>query len=200
MLVAVLGTVLLAGCGGAEGPVSGVVTGDTHGFAGAPLDQPYVVPSVPLQGTRGSVDLARDGAPVDVVFFGYSHCPDICQVVMGTLASAYAKLSPAQQRQVRVAFVTTDPRRDTTTVLRGYLRRFDPAFLGLTGSIDDIDRLAKPLHIYVKQGQRLPSGGYDVTHGTSVLAVQHGRATLVWSADVSPSALAHDLTKLLKET
>jgi len=199
LLVLLVAGALLAGCGGPSSSAT-VELQDNDGFHGTRLDQPYRALSVPLKATDGSYDLTRSDAGLDVVFFGYTHCPDICQVVMGTIASAYTRLSAADRHRVRVAFVTTDPARDDVATLKSYLSRFDPAFVGVTGPLPAIERMAKPLHTYVKQGQRLPSGGYEVTHGTSVFAVQHGRASVIWDSGTSPTGMAADMKKLLKES
>ena len=198
---------LAAGCGsqgdgGGNGVVSDVSSSDNDGYAGALLETPYRVPDVTLDDTAGQpFSLTRDTeGRLNVVFFGYTKCPDVCQVVMGTIASAYAKLDKAEQQQVQVLFVTTDPARDDSHVLRTYLDRLNPAFEGLTGPISTIDRLGKPLGVFIKKGQRLPSGGYEVSHTTSVIAVGgHDTAPLVWSATVSPSELATDIHALLKK-
>ncbi len=197
------------GCGardgsqaGGNGVVSGVSSSDHDGYAGALLTTPYDVPGVTLDDTDGKpFSMRRDTrGRLNVVFFGYTHCPDICQVVMGTIASAYAKLDPADKEQVQVLFVTTDPARDTGPVLRSYLDRLDPSFRGLTGDLGAIDRLGKPLGVFIKKGQKLPSGGYEVSHTTSVIAIgSRGTAPLVWSATVSPSELATDIRSLLKK-
>lgn len=194
----VLLVLLLSACGGTS-PSATVDLQDNDGFHGTRLDEPYQAVSVPLKATDGRYDLTKDEPGLDVVFFGYTHCPDICQVVMGTIASAYARLSAADQKRVRVAFVTTDPARDDVATLKSYLARFDPAFVGATGPLPAIDKMAKPLHTYVKQGQKLPSGGYEVTHGTSVFGVRDGRAEVVWDSQTSPTGLAADMKKLLKE-
>ena len=193
--------ILLAGCGGGDGPVATVEDlNDDHGYHGAWLDPPYTVPDVALTDTAGErYVLADDPAELTLVFFGYTNCPDVCQVVMSTISSAVTRLDPAERRQVQVAFVTTDPARDTGQVLRGYLDRFDPQFAGLTGSLTRIDALGKPLGVYIKKGQRLPSGGYEVDHTASVTAVRDGRAPLVWTQGTSPTDMAADIHRLLEE-
>ncbi len=192
---------MLAGCGssGDEGAaVTGVTVSDDDGYRGIKLDHPYALPHVSLTDTAGHpFDLARQDERT-LVFFGYTNCPDICQVVMSTLASALVKLPPSEQDRVKVAFVTTDPARDTESVLRRYLDRFNPEFVGLTGSIDRIDALGRTMGIEIKKGQKLPDGGYEVTHTTNVTAVHGGKADLVWTASTSPSDLAIDLRKVLK--
>ena len=104
------------------------------------LTEPYVVPATPLTDTDGAPYSLADSTDkrLTLVFFGYTHCPDICQVVMQTLASAMTRLDDADREQVDVVFVTTDPARDDEAALRDYLDRFDPAFIGLTGPLPTI--------------------------------------------------------------
>jgi protein SCO1/2 len=192
----------LAGCGttGEEGSaaVSGLHQADNHGYHGAYLDAPYTVPDLPLTDTAGKpYSVATATAPLKVVFFGYTHCPDICQVVMSTIASAVARLDAAQRTQVQVDFVTTDPARDTGPVLREYLDRLDPSFVGLTGSLRQVIDLAQPLKVYVAKGQKLPSGGYEVDHSTVVFGVTGNRAQLAWGQNTSPAEMAADIIRLL---
>ncbi len=197
-LLGVLAIVLTA-CGGSDGRIATVRDlDDDHGYHGAWLDRPYAVPSVTLTDTAGKdYTVAEDPAELTLVFFGYTNCPDVCQVVMSTIASAVTRLDPAERQQVQVAFVTTDPGRDTGAVLRGYLDRFDPGFVGLAGPMARVEALARPLGVFIKEGQRLPSGGYEVDHTASVTAVRGGQAPLVWTSGTSPVDLAADIHRLL---
>ncbi len=201
-LLAALLLVTLVGCGSSadsEPPVTGIKTSDNDGYRGVRLDEPYAVPALALEDTRGRpFDLARQPRRT-LVFFGYTNCPDICQVVMSTIASAMTKLSTAEREQLQVAFVTTDPARDTPTALRTYLDRYNPEFVGVTGPLERIDTLAQPMDIFIKKGRKLPSGGYEVDHSTVVIAVDDGAGDLVWTAGTSPSEMAVDLRKILKE-
>ena len=201
LLLAVLMVLVLAACGseGDDGAaVTGVSTSDDDGYHGIFLDQPYAVPDVALTDTDGRpFDLATQPRRT-LVFFGYTNCPDICQVVMSTIASAMARLSDAQRDRLQVAFVTTDPARDTGKALRTYLDRFDPGFIGVTGPLDKIDALGKPLGIYIKKGQKLPSGGYEVDHSTHVYGVVGDQARVAWQQGTSPAQLAADIIRLLK--
>jgi protein SCO1/2 len=181
---------LLGACGG----------GGDQQLTGAVLDQPYAVPDTALTDTDGAAySLAADtDKRLTLVFFGYTHCPDICQVVMATLASAVTRLDDADRDNVDVVFVTTDPERDTATVLRGYLDHIDPDFVGLTGPLADVVSVADGLHIGVEQGEKLPSGGYDITHGTSVLGIDgKDQVPIVWSQETSATQYAADIHQLL---
>jgi len=198
LAVALLG---LAGCGAEDDgvPVSGITTSDNHGYDGAYLADPYVVPDLPLTDTEGAAySLATAATPLKIVFFGYTHCPDICQVVMSTIASAVNRLDDEKRRDVEVVFVTTDPARDSGPVLRTYLDRLDPDFVGLTGDLDRIVDLAEPLKVFIAKGRKLPSGGYEVDHSTYVLGVTGDQARVVWSQATSPAAMEADIIRLLK--
>ncbi len=197
----------LSGCAGeapaSAGPVADVsVPADTDGLAGVVLPRPYRVPWVRLVSTTGApIDLATDATKrLTLVFFGYTHCPDICQAVMASIASALLRLEPSRRAEVDMVFVTTDPARDDAATLRSYLDRFDPSFSGATGRLDRIVRVATALGVPVEKGERLASGGYDVTHGTQVLGVlPGGRAPFVWSEGTDPAALADDIATILDD-
>ena len=179
---------LLSGCGGDEE------------LTGAVLSEPYVVPATPLTDTDGAPYSLSDSTDkrLTLVFFGYTSCPDICQVVMQTLASAMTRLDEADREQVDVVFVTTDPARDDEAALRAYLDRFDPTFVGLTGRLPTIIDVGKALAIAVEHGEKLPSGGYDVTHGTSVLGIDRkDEVPIVWTQGTSATEFASDVHQLL---
>ena len=191
LVASLLGLVVLAGCGSGapeEGDLSGAV-----------LTDPYVVPDTELVDTSGEpFSLAADTTErLTLVFFGYTHCPDICQIVMSTLASAMTRLDPAERDDVEVVFVTTDPARDDRRTLRTYLDRFDPGFVGLTGDLDQIAAIGLDLGIAVEKGKRLPSGGYEVTHSTHVVGIDpQDRVPIVWTEGTSAAEFAADVHTL----
>ncbi|MCW2835108.1 MAG: hypothetical protein JWN68_3061, partial [Nocardioides sp.] len=96
---------------------------------------------------------------------------------------------------------TTDPARDTPEVAADYATNFDESFIGVSGDLQTIIEVAKPLGIAVEQGDKLPSGGYDVTHGTQVVAIDaNDEGVAYWSQDVSSAQLAADIEHLLGAT
>jgi protein SCO1/2 len=189
-VLALLALVLLAGCG----------NDDPGEFHGAVLEQPYTVPTTPLTDTDGddySLATSTDKR-LTLVFFGYINCPDICGVVMSTLASAMTRLDAADRKQVDVVFVTTDPARDTEQAIRAYLDRFDPSFIGLTGDLRTISAIGRPLAVAVEKGQKLPSGGYEVVHGTHVTGIDSDdEAPVIWTQGTSAAQYADDIHQLL---
>ena len=185
----------LTGCGGEDAAASGQLHGKV-------LDPPFEVAATPLTDTSGSpYSLTEDtDKPLTLVFFGYTHCPDICQVVMANLASAMTRLDERDRERVEVVFVTTDPARDTEKVLRSYLDQLDPAFVGLTGELDTIVSVGKPLGVGITQGEKLPSGGYDVTHGTTITGIDaEDQGTVYWSEATSSADFAADIHTLLND-
>ena len=99
--------------------------------------------------------------------------------------------------QVDVVFVTTDPERDTGEVLREYLDRFDPSFIGVTGPIEEIAAVGKS--VAVGMGEQLPTGGYDVdAHTTQVTGIDRDdKAPIYWSQTTSSEQFAQDIHTLL---
>ena len=190
LLLAALLPVLLAGCSKSSA--------DT--FAGAVLHRPYHAPATELTDTAGQPFSLADSTHkrLTLVFFGYTHCPDECPTTMATLASAMLQLDAADRANVQVVFVTTDPARDTRSVLRHWLDRFDPSFVGLTGPLPTITKVATDVGVPVLKGKRLPSGGYDVSHGTQVLAVDGSNTVpVVWTLGTTAPEFAHDIHQLL---
>jgi protein SCO1/2 len=172
------------------------------GLNGTELDPPFEVSSTPLTDVDGNQFSLTEDTDKDLtlVFFGYTHCPDICQVVMSNLATAMTRLDDRDRERVDVVYVTTDPARDTKAVLDRYLSHVDPAFIGLTGELDTIVGVAKPLGVGITRGDKLPSGGYDVTHGATITGIDaDDEGTVYWSESTSSADFAADIHHLLNE-
>jgi protein SCO1/2 len=203
VVAATAGLTLLAGCASAEDdPAAGdvlVSAPDDEGpYAGLEIDQPYPLPAASLTGADGAqVRLPDDlDTPVRVFFFGYTQCPDICNTVMSDLALAVARLPAEAAADVQVVLVTSDPARDDPAALRAYLDRFDPDFTGLTGDLDTIVTVADAMGVSIEEGKRLPSGGYEVAHGTHVVGYVGDQGVVVWTAGTSAEDIGDDLVQM----
>lgn len=172
-------------------------------FTGTRLDQPFRAADIALTDTGGEpYSLVADtDRALTLVFFGYTKCPDYCPLVMNNLAAAMNRLDDADREQVDVVFVTTDPARDDRTVLREYLEDYDPGFIGLTGDLDTIIEVGDPLAIYVNDGKKLPSGGYDLGgHSTFTLGIdEDDEAVVLWNQETSSTEFAADIHSLLND-
>jgi protein SCO1/2 len=137
----------------------------------------------------------QHGRPV-VLFFGYTHCPDVCPTILANLKSALASLGP-QGTEVVVALVTVDPARDGAAELRRYVSIFNPAFRGLTGSPAALASVYRAYHVhFVKQAEA--NGDYEVSHTAFVYYVgrdRHIRSLGTWS-DPQP-VIQDDLREIL---
>jgi len=197
-LIGLGGLVLLAGCApDDDGPAADVSRGPWHGThlegGGSPL------PDVTLTDQDGnSYNLARDPAtPAVALFFGYTNCPDVCPGIMADMATAKRRLPEGLVDDVTLIVVTTDPARDTPEVLKSYLSRVDDTFIGLTGDLEAIKPAALSLGIDITEGRQLPSGGYEVDHGTYVLGFGSDRTLqVVWNG-LSAAELREDYERLV---
>jgi protein SCO1/2 len=118
---------------------------------------------------RGRTVTERDfaGRP-KLVFFGFTHCPDVCPTTLTEISARFAKIGPAADR-VQVLFITADPERDTPELMALYLQSFDPRIVGLSGTREQIDAVMKA---YGAVGKRVEtSGGYNVDHTASVYMI-----------------------------
>lgn len=141
--------------------------------------------------------LADFRGKVMVMFFGYTHCPDVCPTTLSDLAATMRALG-SDAGKVQVLFVTIDPERDTPTLLRNYVPAFNPAFLGLYGDAATTAATAKEYKVFYQKEPGKHAGDYSMDHsaGTYVYDPQ-GRLRLFFSYGQRPEAFAHDIRLLL---
>jgi protein SCO1/2 len=178
----------LAGCGGPGAQFKNVdITGADYGKDFSLTDH-----------TGRARTLADFRGKAVVMFFGYTHCPDVCPTTLAELKMVKSRLGPDGER-VQVLFVTVDPERDTQDVLAQYVPAFDPGFLGLRGDAAATARVAKDFKVFYQKvpGSKPDNYSIDHTAGSYVfdpqghlrLFVRHGNA----------ANLADDLRLLLHE-
>jgi protein SCO1/2 len=164
------GLVIRAALGGGSDDVSaGATLGGGSSFNGMLLDEPRPRPDFTLTDTDGNPFSFRDetAGTLTILFFGYANCPDICPITLATLDGA---LSMVKGVNAQVVFVTVDPQRDTPAELRSYLNRFDPGFVGLTGTPDELAAAQQAAGVTpaFDEGPN-KRGGYDVAHSSQVI-------------------------------
>ena len=178
----------LAACGPSRTTFSGTdVTGATFG-RGFDLED--------HNGVRRT--LADFRGKVVVLFFGYTHCPDVCPTTMAALAQAMKDLGE-EGRRVQVLFVTVDPQRDTREILARYVPAFDPTFLALRGDAQQTERVTKEFKILVQQNAGSSPGSYSVDHSAGTyLFDPEGRLRVYVSYGQAPEVFVHDIRALLQ--
>jgi protein SCO1 len=142
-----------------------------------------------VQGTRGRVTL---------LYFGYTHCPDQCPTTMASLAEAVRGLKPADRSAVRVVFVTTDPARDNPKRLGSWLGQFDPTFVGLTGTAQEL--VAVQEEVLGLPAETVEVGPASIGHAVGVIAYDRtGVERTTFSPAAHPSDYLAGLRRLLGE-
>jgi protein SCO1/2 len=212
---AVVATLLVAagaGCssGAAAGPkacadsvviVNGSCT--PTGLRGDPMTPPLQEPDIVMtdtHGTRYDLQAATPGKTV-LMYFGYTHCPDLCPLLMADTAAAIRQVPPAVRQQVRVVFVTVDPRRDTLPVLGKWLRKFSPHFIGLRAPIRQVIAAQKSLGLPVSHVRPHSKHGYTVQHSAELIAFtpDHESHIVYTDGPSTISDIAHDLPQIVAD-
>ena len=141
--------------------------------------------------------LADFKGKVVAVFFGYTHCPDVCPTTMADLAAIKQKLGPAGDG-LQVVFITLDPERDTNPMLQSYVPKFDPSFIALRGDADQTAKTAKEFKVFYQKvaGDAPDAYTLDHTAGTFVFD-RDGKIRLFVKYGETPDRVQADLKRLL---
>jgi protein SCO1/2 len=193
---------LISGCTAAA-PTAPTRAADPAGYAGgSSLPKPYSMPDVSLTDTSGRpYNLATTPSkPVTLMFFGYTHCPDVCIAVLSDVSLALKRLAPADQDHIQLVFITTDPARDQEKQIRRYLDRFNPDFVGLTGPMSTIKRAASEVGVDIEGKKKLPSGGYEVGHSAQVIGFSRNSGVVIWTPGTPIGELKHDFALLVERS
>ncbi|WP_291993124.1 SCO family protein [Candidatus Accumulibacter sp. ACC003] len=124
-----------------------------------------------LQGPQGPVALADYRGQVVLIYFGYTSCPDVCPTSLALVAQALSGLTEAEAKRVRAIFISLDPERDSTAVLREYAPFFHPAIVGLSGTPEEIATLAKQYGVSYRKQPANAEGQYTIDHSTETYVV-----------------------------
>lgn len=200
-LILVLG--IAAGACGRGGQYGAAQHSNETAWRGTLLAEPWSKPSFTLTDTNGQpFDFrAQTDGYLTLLFFGYTHCPDVCPLHMANLAAVLGSLSGDVRVGTKVVFATTDPARDTPAVLKKWLANFNPSFVGLTGTPDEMAAAQRATGIPVSAAEPAkPDGSYVVGHAAQVIAyTRDGLAHLVYPFGTRQSDWADDLPRLLAE-
>lgn len=183
---------MLSIAGGARGAV------DPDRLKAGMFSPPHPAPDFALSGSDGkALRLAAHRGKVVLLFFGFTHCTEVCPVTLATLAVARKSLG-SRGSEVQVVYLTVDPERDSTERMARYLGGFDASFLGGTGQpavLADVRR-----HYGVVANKVVQAGGYAVDHSSSVFMIdREGRLRAMMPYGRSAGDYVHDLQLLLKQ-
>jgi protein SCO1/2 len=169
----------------------------------SPTDLPQIVKAAPIGGPFSLID--QDGRPVTdetmkgkpfLVFFGFTHCPDICPTALFEMSEVLRALGPDGDR-IGVLFVTVDPERDTPEKMKDYISSFDPHMRALTGDRAAIEKMERGYRVYAKKVP-LEGGDYTMDHSALVyLMDKDGRFVAPFNLKRQPEEAAADLRRYL---
>ncbi|HLQ85128.1 MAG TPA: SCO family protein [Salinisphaeraceae bacterium] len=186
-----LSLLALAGC-------SSDVSYNAHDIAG-------VMPDMSFELTNEDGNRVDETAYADdrltLMFFGYTHCPDICPMTLARLKAAMASLDEDVRNNMNVLFVSVDPERDTPERLKQYTQHFGPQFVGLTGTQKQLTKLTKTMRITYSYSEPDENGFYLVNHSSAVFVFDdEGKVRLLINQDETVDQISEDLQTLLEQT
>ena len=159
--------------------------------------EPRALPNVALAtagGRQGPATTLLQGR-WRLVFFGFTHCPDVCPTALFDMSEVLKRL-PADKR-VSALFVTVDPERDTPAILKDYLSSFDPRISGLSGTRPEIDAALKSYRVYSKK-QPQENGDYSMDHSAIIyLMDKQGRFVTALNLQSPPEAVAKEIQRFM---
>ena len=168
------------------------------GFKGMAVDPPRAMPAFSFTRADGSTfsTAAEPGRPM-VLFFGYTHCPDVCPTTLADWKRVRAKLGD-HAKAVRFVFVTVDPDRDTPAVAERYARMYDASFEGVSGDAITTSRMMDVFGVAAAREPGTDATGYLVSHSSQVFLVDAlGKLVALYPFGTGWDALAADLERLL---
>jgi protein SCO1/2 len=143
---------------------------------------------------RGVTNADLAGRPF-LVFFGYTHCPDVCPATLTEISAVFRELGAAAN--IAALFVTIDPERDTAAALKAYLESFDPRIIGLSGDAAQTRDVARAFRVYFRK-QRGEAGGYTMDHtGMVYLMDKRGRFSGAFNLERPAKEAASELARYL---
>lgn len=162
------------------------------------FEPPSAAPAFSLQASSGGEQaLANYRGKVVLLGFGFTTCPEVCPTTLAVLAQARKRLG-AQADQVQVLYVTVDPERDNVERMRGYLRGFDPTFVGLTGTPDELSAVRARYGVTAERAN--VGNSYSVAHSSSVYLIDRkGLLRAMMPYGRTPDDYVHDVRVLLNE-
>jgi protein SCO1/2 len=170
-------------------------------FKSGVFDPPRAAPDFELQGSNGAtVSLSSYKGKVVIVEFGFSSCPTICPVTMAKLSQVWKDLG-SQANEVQTLFISVDPERDTPERLRKFVTAFDPSFIGLTGTEQELAKVRESYGIIAeKVASKNKQLEYEVHHSSFLHVVDRaGRLRVLIPFGTTEADVVHDLKILLAE-
>lgn len=172
----------------------------SYTYQGSLIDPPMPAADFELTDQNGTTfRLSEQQGKVVLIFFGYTHCPDVCPVTLAEFSQIKKRLGDLAGN-VEFVFITVDPERDTQEQIKKYVANFDPQFIGLTGSQAQMEPIWKDYFIYQQKQESGSAAGYLVDHTARVYAIDaQGNLRLTYPFGMETTKLVQDVEHLVRE-
>jgi len=181
------------------GLAAGVYFLRPHTFHGTVIQSPEPSFDFTLTGIDGDVSLSDFRGKMVLIYFGYTFCPDICPATLANVGQALRDLG-TKADDVQVLMVSLDPERDTPEKLAKYVAQFHPSFVGITGSQEELDKVASLYGIFYQKTEGSNATGYLIDHTATLLVLDRdGYLKLVFPFGVTSDEIADDLKYMLRQ-
>jgi len=170
-----------------------------HTFHGTVIQSPDPSFNFTLTSTDGDVSLGDFRGKIVLIYFGYTFCPDICPATLANVGQALRDLGPKAD-DIQLIMISLDPERDTPEKLEEYVRQFYPAYIGVTGTKDQLDEVASLYGIFYEKDTSESEENYAINHTASLLVLdREGYLKLVFPFGVTVPEIADDLKYMLRQ-
>jgi protein SCO1/2 len=171
-------------------------------FRGTLYGEPFpLAPEISLTDASGNPFRLNDNrGKITLVFFGYTFCPDVCPTTLAELKLAVDQLNVADASRVQVVFISVDPERDTIEGVQKYVERFNPDFIGLSGTQAELEPIWSGFGVYREIVDGTSATNYIINHTARVTLIdQNGNMRLTYGFQTPPADIAHDIELLLSQ-
>ncbi len=181
------------------GLAAGIYFFRPHTFHGTVIQSPEASYDFTLTSAKGDVSLSDFRGKLVLIYFGYTFCPDICPATLANVGQSLRELG-AKADDVQLIMISLDPERDTPEKLAEYVTHFHPSFIGVTGSQDDLAKIASLYGIFYEKTAGTDNSGYLLNHTATLLVIdREGYLKLVFPFGVTVPEIVDDLKYMLRQ-
>ncbi|MBK7319081.1 MAG: SCO family protein [Anaerolineales bacterium] len=181
------------------GLATGIYFFRPHTFHGTVIQSPETSYDFTLTGGNGDVSLSDFRGKLVLIYFGYTFCPDICPATLGNVNQALKQIG-AKAEDIQLIMVSLDPQRDTPEKLEQYVAHFNPTFIGITGTQEQVDTVTSLYGIFYEKKEGSEATSYLIDHTATLMVIdREGYLKLVFPFGVTADEIADDLKYMLRQ-
>ena len=181
------------------GLATGIYFFRPHTFHGTVIQSPETSYDFTLTGGSGDVSLSDFRGKLVLIYFGYTFCPDICPATLGNVNQALKQIG-SKAEDIQLIMVSLDPQRDTPEKLEQYVAHFNPTFIGITGTQEQVDTVTSLYGVFYEKKEGSEATSYLIDHTATLMVIdREGYLKLVFPFGVTADEIADDLKYMLRQ-